>query len=276
MEFARPTQLDDALAMLATGEWDVLAGGTDSFPALQDEHPIAPILDISAIEGLRGVSPSVDGWRIGALTTWTDLIRADLPPVFDALKLSAREVGSIQIQNRATVAGNLCNASPAADGVPPLLIMDANVELSSSAGQRVLPLTDFVLSNRQTALSEGELLTAILIPERAARGRSSFLKLGTRKYLVISIAMVSVRLVLEDDRVSDAAVAVGACSVVAQRLSDLENELIGSAIPELSNVVTARHFAGLTPISDIRASDSYREVAAIELVRRAIAQAAGR
>ena len=276
MEFARPTQLDDALAMLATGEWDVLAGGTDYFPALQDEHPIAPILDISAIEGLRGVFPSVDGWRIGALTTWTDLIRADLPPVFDALKLSAREVGSIQIQNRATVAGNLCNASPAADGVPPLLIMDANVELSSSAGQRVLPLTDFVLSNRQTALSEGELLTAILIPERAARGRSSFLKLGTRKYLVISIAMVSVRLVLEDDRVSDAAVAVGACSVVAQRLSDLENELIGSPVSELSNVVTARHFARLTPISDIRASDSYREVAAIELVKRAIVQAAGR
>jgi len=150
MEFARPTQIDEALALLAKGHWDVLSGGTDYFPGLGDEPPLSPILDISGIETLRGIERVDDGWRIGALTTWTDVIHADLPPAFDALKLAAREVGSVQIQNRATIVGNLCNASPAADGVPPLLVMDAGVELSSSDGQRVIPLGEFVLGNRQT------------------------------------------------------------------------------------------------------------------------------
>jgi len=128
MEYMRPTQLSDALTLLASGTWDVLSGGTDYYPGLRDEPPTAPILDISAIEGLREVTREAKGWRIGALATWTDVIRADLPAAFDGLKLAAREVGSVQIQNRATLAGNLCNASPAADGVPPLLTLDAGVE----------------------------------------------------------------------------------------------------------------------------------------------------
>ena len=99
---------------------------------------------------------------IGARTTWTDLVRHPLPPAFDALKQAAREVGSVQIQNVASVAGNLCNASPAADGVPPLLALDAEVELRSARRARAcLPLGDFILGNRRTALQAGELVTAI-------------------------------------------------------------------------------------------------------------------
>ncbi len=274
MEFARPTQIDEALALLAKGHWDVLSGGTDYFPGLGDELPLSPILDISGIEPLRGIERVDDGWRIGALTTWTDVIHADLPPAFDALKLAAREVGSVQIQNRATIVGNLCNASPAADGVPPLLVMDAGVELSSSDGQRVIPLGEFVLGNRQTDISSNELVTGILIPEEGALGRSAFLKLGTRKYLVISIAMVAVRLEVDGDCISKAAIAVGACSAVAKRLFDIEAALLGMPLSEVSKVVTEERFSDLSPISDVRAPAWYRTLAAVELVKRTLDEAA--
>jgi len=273
MEYMRPTRLEDAFALLASRAWDVLSGGTDYYPGLRDESPKAPILDISAIESLRGIVREDDGWRIGALATWTDVIQADLPPAFDGLNLAAREVGSVQIQNRATLVGNLCNASPAADGVPPLLTLDAIVELASGAGRRVVPLSEFILGNRRTAISPGEIVTAVLVPERAGRGVSSFIKLGARKYLVISIAMVAVRLVLEAGRVVEAAVSVGSCSEVAQRLGKLEDALLGTTTDESEQVVTEDHFYDLTPISDVRATDAYRREAAVELVRRALREA---
>ena len=273
MEFARPTQIDEALALLAAGNWDVLSGGTDYYPGLRDEPPTAPILDISAINSLRGVTREPSGWRIGALATWTDLIRADLSPAFDGLKLAAREVGSVQIQNRATLAGNLCNASPAADGVPPLLVLDASVEVASHTGRRSRPLAEFILGNRQTSLAPGEMVTAITIPDHAGQGASSFLKLGARKYLVISIAMVAVRLVIEAERVAEAAVAIGACSVVARRLGALEAALTGLPLSEIERAVTTEHMTDLSPISDVRASEAYRREAAVELVRRTLREA---
>lgn len=273
MEFARPTEIDEALALLASGNWDVLSGGTDYYPGLRDEPPTAPILDISAIEGLRGVTQTAQGWRIGALATWTDVIRADLPPAFDGLKLAAREVGSVQIQNRATLAGNLCNASPAADGVPPLLVLDASVEVASHAGRRMIPLAEFILGNRHTSLAPGEMVTAIAVPEGAGQGVSSFLKLGARKYLVISIAMVAVRLVIDAGRVTEVAVAVGACSAVAQRLTALEAALAGMPVDQMERAVTADRISGLSPISDVRASEGYRREAAVELIRRTLREA---
>jgi CO/xanthine dehydrogenase FAD-binding subunit len=274
MEFARPTSIDEAVALLAAGEWDVLSGGTDYFPGLRDEPPAAPILDISAISDLRGIERTADGWRIGALATWSDIIRADLPPAFDGLKAASREVGSVQVQNRATLAGNLCNASPAADGVPPLLTLDAQVELASPDGRRRLPLDAFILGNRKTALAADEFVTGILVPERTSRGASAFLKLGARKYLVISIAMVAVRLVIEDGRITGAAIAVGSCSEVAKRLTGLETQVIGHLPADAAALITADAVADLSPISDVRAPAAYRAQAAVEILRRAIRMAA--
>ena len=128
------------------------------------------------------------------------MIRADLPPLFDALKAAAREVGGVQIQNAGTVAGNVCNASPAADGMPALLALGAEVELQSAAGSRRLPLDDFVLGSRRTARRADELVSALHIPARAAGARSVFLKLGGRRYLVISITMVAVLIELDAGR----------------------------------------------------------------------------
>ncbi len=145
----------------------------------------------------------------------SDVLAADLPSCMDGLKAAAREVGAWQIQNAATVAGNLCNASPAADGVPPLLALNAAVTVQSATGSRTMPLQHFILGNRRTALAPGEMLTHIHVPAHDPRTRSVFLKLGARRYLVISIAMVSaVVLCARDGTIADLRVAVGACSAV--------------------------------------------------------------
>ncbi len=267
MRLTRPDDLNEALDLLADRHWHVLGGGTDLYPA-HVERPFAhPLLDITAVPGLRGIRRTDEGWSIGATSTWTDVVRADLPPAFDALKAAAREVGSIQIQNAATVAGNLCNASPAADGVPPLLILDAEVELESSErGSRRVALQDFIQGNRLTDRQPDELVTRILIPDSSAGGRSSFVKLGSRRYLVISITMVAARLAE-----GQAAVAVGACSVVAQRLGRLETVLARRNPGEtFDDLVQPLHFDDLTPIDDVRASAGYRTEAARTCTLRAL------
>ncbi|RUW51786.1 FAD binding domain-containing protein, partial [Mesorhizobium sp. M8A.F.Ca.ET.021.01.1.1] len=210
IRYAKPTTVDEALALLGGGTWRILAGGTDFYP-VQGSKPFRDnVLDINGLTTLRGIVETASHWIVGARTTWTDVIRHPLPPAFDALKQTAREVGSAQIQNVASVAGNLCNASPAADGVPGLLVLDAEVELRSVAATRHLPLSQFILGNRRTALQPGEMVTAIRVPKLS--GTSAFVKLGARRYLVISIAMVAARLVVENGTVADAAVAVGSCS----------------------------------------------------------------
>jgi len=277
MSYERPINLEQALTLLSRDSWKVLAGGTDFYPFLRNRPATGNILDVSALEDLRSITPENGGWRIGALATWSDVIAADLPPAFDGLKLAAREVGSIQIQNRATLVGNICNASPAADGVPPLLTLDAVVEMKSASGTRQVPLQDFIHGNRDIDLQPGELVSAVLIPASACNGTSSFIKLGARKYLVISIAMVAVRLACTDDgKISDAAISVGACSAVARRLSELEEALTGMSISDdLSGVVQSHHFAALAPLDDVRAPAEYRLEAAAELVQRAIKMAGG-
>jgi len=265
----RPQALDQALAFLAAGPAAVVAGGTDVFPALGLRPAPARVLDLTAVEGLRGVTRAGDGWRIGAATTWTDVVRADLPPLFDALKQAARQVGSVQIQNTGTVAGNLCNASPAADGVPVLIAMEAEVELASVRGTRRMPLSGFITGPRKTDLRAGEIVTALCLPHRDG-ARSAFGKLGSRTYLVISIVSAAVILWTEGRIVTGARVAVGAASPVPMRLPDVEAALVGRALSDLPGAVLADHLAALTPIDDVRATAAYRREAALVMIRRAL------
>ncbi|MBZ9706886.1 xanthine dehydrogenase family protein subunit M [Mesorhizobium sp. ESP7-2] len=274
IRYAKPTTVDEALALLGEGAWRILAGGTDFYPA-QGSKPFRDnVLDINGLTALRGIAETGSHWIIGARTTWTDVIRHPLPPAFDALKQAAREVGSAQIQNVASVAGNLCNASPAADGVPGLLVLDAEVELRSAAATRHLPLSEFILGNRRTALQPGEMVTAIRVPKPT--GTSAFVKLGARRYLVISIAMVAARLVVENGIVADAAVAVGSCSAVARRLAGVEAALRGLPLDAgLVAAVRSAQMAELSPIADVRGSAEYRLEAVREIVARAVLEAAG-
>ena len=224
--YFRPGTLDEAVHVLAAHGGQILSGGTDFFPALGDRPLPDSVVDVSAISEIKGITVETGHIRIGGLTTWSQVIAAPLPRCFDALKGAAREIGSIQIQNRATVAGNLCNASPAADSVPPLLALDAEVELTSVTGSRRLPLADFIVGNRKTLRRVDEILTTVIVPRRLDDAASAFLKLGARRYLVISIAMVAATIKTDAaGPVAEARVAVGSCSATAQRLTALETGL---------------------------------------------------
>jgi CO/xanthine dehydrogenase FAD-binding subunit len=269
--YVKPRTLNEAMAVLAAGEARILSGGTDFYPALGDRVVRGPVVDVSGLGELRGVLSDADWFRIGGLTTWSEIIQTPLPRCFDALKMAARQVGGVQIQNRGTVAGNLCNASPAADGVPPLLALDAEVELVSNTGVRRIPLADFIVGSRKTQRKADELLTAVLVPRVLEDAASTFLKLGARRYLVISISMVAVVVLVRDARVLEARVAVGSCSAVARRLRALEIELVGASVRKgLGGVVRPEHLAPLSPIDDIRATAEYRMNASLRLVQRAL------
>jgi len=273
VSYHRPHDLEVALEIAADPTRLIIAGGTDVFPAAKQGQTMPLVLDVTGIPELAEVTQTPEGFHIGAAVRWSDVVKADLPPAFDCLKQAALQVGSIQIQNAGTLAGNICNASPAADGVPPLLTLNAIVQVASRArGMRQVPLQDFIAGVRQTALASDEMVTGLFIPAVPAAARSQFEKLGSRKYLVISIAMVSAVITCDaDGRVSDARIAVGACSAVAQRLPALESNCIGKTNSEIT--VTAAHLAPLSPIDDVRGSADYRVDAVLELCTRAIKEA---
>ena len=274
--YQRPQTLPEAMALLAAGPQMVLAGGTDIYPALAGADLHGPVLDLTAVAGLRGIVAGPDGLRIGACTTWAEVAAAtNLPPALVALQQAAVQIGGRQIQAAGTIGGNLCHASPAADGVPPLLVLGAEVELASPRGRRRLALAAFITGPRRTARAADEVLVAVLIPQAGLAGQSRFLKLGARAWLVISIAMVAVRIKAAQGRVAEAALAVGACSAVARRLPAVEAHLIGAPLAAAAGLISdAAVAAALDPLDDLRGSAVYRATAAAELLRRAVADVA--
>lgn len=275
--YYRPTTIEDALNMLSSSTAAIIAAGcTDLFPLTSAPQMTGQVLDVTGIKDMRGITDMGDVRRIGGATTWTDIIRADLPPSYDMLKLAAREIGSIQIQNAGTIAGNLCNASPAADSIPCLLTLDASVELTSTAGRRQMLLSEFLLGPRKTMRQPDEIMTAIIIPKSSESGISSFRKLGTRKYLIISIVMAAARIDITDNHITGAALSLGSCSPVAVRLNKVEQALIGTSLDDVSRLTAADLVAAtdveavINPIDDVRGSADYRIQAATTLLHEAI------
>ena len=270
--FLRPGTLDEALGALAETHATVLSGGTDLFPALNFGPLRGAVLDISALTELKGIDVTDRYIEIGGRTTWSEIVSANLPRGFDGLKAAAREIGAVQIQNQATVAGNICNGSPAADGIAALMGLAAEVTLVSHSAARTLPLGDFVLGNRKTARQPEELLTSIRVPRRLENAASVFMKLGARRYLVISIVMVAASLVADSKgRIREALICVGSCSPKALRLMELERVLAGQPLnADVSKLVGPRHLSPLAPIDDLRATAAYRLDAAETLVKRAL------
>lgn len=270
-DYIQPTELEDVFSALREKDWKILAGGTDYYPSIVGQYPDDNLLDITRVTALSGVRDKGDSYRIGSATTWTELVKTELPAMFDGLKQAAKEVGGRQIQNSGTIGGNICNASPAADGTAALLSLNAEIELLSRAGTRRLPLIEFVLGNRRTDLHAGEIVTGIVVPKtQSPKCLSQFLKLGSRKYLVISLVMVSgVIGIDEGGRVEDCRIAVGACSEVASRLTALEKRLEGLALSEVkAGLMVEGDFDHLSPIDDVRASAEYRLQSARILVGR--------
>lgn len=277
----RTGSLEEALAVLARHRPRVLAGGTDLFATPQSPSAPEGWLDLGGLEALKGwrddAGPDGACLRLGALTPWSAIVRGGFPAWGRALVQAAREIGGVQIQNRGTVGGNLCHASPAADGVPALIALDARVELCRQGGSREIALADFVLGPRRTDRRPDELLTAIVLPSPAPGARSSFVKLGHRRYLVIAIASVAMSLSLGgDSRVRRVRVAVGACGPRASRLATLEQRLTGLAAPLDPDTVwrcaDADALAALTPIDDVRGTADHRRDAVRHLLSRGLAE----
>jgi CO/xanthine dehydrogenase FAD-binding subunit len=290
MQFESPTSIKAALTLLAQG-FKPLAGGTDYYPSKVGEPLRESLLNLMQIAGLRYISElDSGGFDLGSMATWRDCLKwvqkPNTPNFVAVLGEAAAQVGGWQVQNRGTIGGNLCNASPAADGTVALLALDAKVTLAraeilpnkeiASVLYRRLDLIEFVLGNRQTAKAPGELLTAVHVPGLSRRAQSAFCKLGNRKYLVISIVMVAV--VLDFDEaggVVHCRIAVGSCNKAAVRVQALEARLIGTPVQDV--VQKAQQNLQLIdsivqPIDDVRGTAVYRRDAAGTLVLRALAQ----
>ena len=260
------TTLEEALAALApaSASTRVLAGGTDLMVELQSGRTRPDrVVDVRAVPELRGITEEQGSLRIGALATCGELLRdprvARCAPL---LQVAAREVGAVQIQNRATIGGNLGSASPAADLVPVLFALGARVELVSARGRRVLAAEEFVTGYRSTARAPDELIAAVSIPARRPGERQAFRKVGTRRAQSIAKVVVALSVEVEDGRVRTARVAAGSVAARTLRLAACERALEGAVLGDSAIEHAARAAADrdAAPRDDVRSSALYRRV----------------
>ena len=271
MNYFQPEKLEQALNFVNEKKFVIAAGCTDLLAATENRSLSGNILDITKISCLNGFSLDKNYRRIGATTTWSEIVNSNLPECYEMLKACGKEIGSIQIQNSGTIGGNLCNASPAADSVPCLLSLDANVELRSINKKRIIPLSKFIKGSRKTNLKKNELLTSILIPRKKEKGISTFLKIGARKYLIISITMAACRMEINQKIIKSASISIGSCSEVAKRITSVEKLLIGKHVDKYDlEKIDFKTIHELTPISDIRSDKKYREHATQVLIRQIV------
>jgi xanthine dehydrogenase FAD-binding subunit len=227
-DFMRPSSLQEALAVLDQHRHAVvLAGGTDVIPGMQqgDQRFAAAelLLDIHHLSELREIAETKSGLHIGAAVTFSELAVSSLVQTkFPLLAQAAASIGSVQIRNRATIAGNFVNNAACADSVPPLLIYDARVRIRSALGERDAALTEFLLKPNRTALQSGELVTGILLPELPKHYRGSFRKLGRRRGIAISRITLAVLLDQPGEQVRNLRIASGAVTPIGVRFRDLE------------------------------------------------------
>jgi CO/xanthine dehydrogenase FAD-binding subunit len=269
----RPTRLADALALLAEkpGAYTPLAGATDLFVSL-NAGALAPttFLDLSALDELR-LAPAAEPERLvfGAAFTYAALRHdASLCARLPLLERAAREVGALQIQNRATWAGNIENASPAADGVPVLLAYDATVELTSVRGARWVELADYYTAYRKTVRRPDELITRWAVRPPAKGAHQQFRKVGTRRLQAISkVVFAGLVETADGGAVARARLVLGSVAPVTLRLREAERVLEGKA-PDAAAVAEAARLAAtaIAPIDDVRSTRDYRQRVAERIV----------
>lgn len=258
MNYFRAPNVEEALAKLAEDpRRRVVCGATDAFADLSLVPARSEWVDISRIDALRRIERH-DGWaRIGAASSWESIARTAWLPL--ALRDAAAAVGSLQIRLQGSIGGNLCHASPVADGVPPLLSLDAQVELASVRGVRRLPLQAFLQGSRRIALEADELLVAVLFALPGETDHTAFVKCTNRDGSALAVVSAAVRLRMSaGDTVEAAAVAVGGASEVPLRMPALETSLLGRRAEALRGVVEGASLAALTPIDDCRATAAHR------------------
>lgn len=248
------------------------AGGTDIMvrfrkgPGLTAD-PGKDILFINHLSELIGIDHVGESLQIRAATTYADILAH--PDVPDILKQACRLIGAPAVQNVGTMGGNLCNASPAADTIPPLAVLNATVTLQSSDGTRTLPVLDFVTGPGTTLLKDSELLTAIHIPVNHAN-RSSYRKVGTRKANALSKASFAGLADVENGILTDIRLALGAVAPTVVRSTELEDLLKGKPVTELEHHVPdilKLYAERLHPIDDQRSDADYRHAVCLNMIR---------
>ena len=274
-EFITPASLGDALSIKmdrgATAR--VIAGGTDLILRMRDKV-LSPtlLIDLRRLS-LDGITLTDEGLSLGAYVSLSQVLQsADIEKYFPALPAACREFAGPPIRNRATLGGNIVNASPAADLVPPLIAYDANIVLSSSGGERVLPLLEFFVGPGQCVIEPGEILTEIRLPLMPTPSAAIFIKLGQRRSMAISQVNVTTRLTVSESGLPvEARIVLGSVAPVPMRAVAAEELLQGNELSdELLSEAANKARDEVTPISDVRASDSYRLQMTEVLVRRAL------
>ena len=278
-EMFTPKTLLEALDLLALNQSHtaLVAGGTNLVVDLRSgRHTPEVVINIDRLSELRGIHQSDGQIVIGGLTTINELIDSPIirevaPNLFFAAKMFANPI----IRNRATVGGNLADASPAGDTIPPFLALDAEVELVSYAGSRWVPLDAFFMGVRKTVIKENELLSAVRFTVPDKNTRHAYYKLGLRKADAISVISVAVSLEISPNNVcKKARIALGSVAPRPLRAKEAESQLEGKEItPGLAGEAAKLAVKAVSPISDIRGSADYRRKMVDVLVRRLLLEA---
>ena len=279
-EYHKPSTLSDALTLLSTygDEAKILAGGTDLFVGMK-EKGLSPVhlVDIKGISGIDAIRyDSKKGLSMGALATMNEVACSpDIRKHYPFLASAAEEVGSVQVRNRATIGGNLCNAAPSAETAPPLLCLDAELRIVSPKEERTCSLEEFFKGPGMTALND-EILVEILLPPSEKRG--VYIKHSPRRAMDIAVVGVAVAVTQRADNGTwdDVRIALGAVAPTPTRVKEAERLLAGTKPDDIA-ITRAAEIArdAASPIYDVRASTEYRREMVFALVRRALNQLSG-
>jgi len=279
-EYHAPASVEEAVRLL--GELGPgalpLAGGTDLLVKMK-QRAVAPahIVNLKGLPGLTGVEEGPEGIRIGTLTRLRDLERSGLVAErLPLLRETVEAMASVQIRNMATIGGNVCNASPAADAAVALITLGAEAQIAGSGGVRTIPLRDFFKGPGATDLRGGEFLTSLLVPRQREGAGWAFLKLG-RTSLDLATVNVAATLQLDGDTVTDCSITLGAVAPTPLRVASTEEFLVGRRVTsEAFREAAGICCSAIRPISDVRASAEYRTAVARALVFEALTKACER
>lgn len=263
----RPRDLSEAVRLVAEGGRP-LAGGTDLFVRLRREVEDPPFLVyLGELPELQGIELREDGALVGAAVTHAQLLRSEVTERLPILRLALSTIGAPAIREMGTLAGNVANASPAGDGLIPLYLLEARVLLVGPQGERELPVEEFVLGPGKTALKEGEIIRSLFLPFPEGEPRSYFRKVGRRRALLIAVASLGGLVWLQDGVVEQARLALGSVAPTVLRPREVEQELVGKPLdPQVLAPLAEKLSQLVQPITDLRASASYRREVAGKLL----------
>lgn len=270
-----PVSLTEAYELLAEygSSARVLAGGTDLMVLVNARTLPVPndcMIDVWNLRELRGVADHGDSLKLGALTTWSEVISSPIATEFaPALVAAARTIGAIQIQNRGTVGGNVVNASPAGDSLPVFAAFDAEIEIGSARGVRRVGFNEFYLGYRKSVLRSDEILLAVYLPKLRPGEHSFFYKVGTRRAQAISKVVLSVRSTVVNGAVDSIGIGVGSVAATVIRARQTEGLLKGKRLtPELVEQARTEIAREISAISDLRSTEHYRRTVTGNLIAR--------